>query len=519
MDVALRVVESVTMMHNGRIFKEGTPGGDRDRSRGAGALSRRTAPWLSARPAAPRAPILEVRGLNVYYGASPCAAGRRPHARPRRALGRRPQRHGQDHALQGDHRPVRGARAAPSASTASEIAGSTPHEIARLGIGYVPQGRRLWRSLTVDEHLRHGAARPRRGAWTVERIYDDLPAARRAQRQRRRPALRRRAADARDRRARCSPTRASSSWTSRPRASRRSSSTRSRRCWSRLAEEGDIAVLVIEQNIGVATAVAEHVAIMVNGRINRIIDVARRSPPTASCSSACSASAGTARGHEAEPAAGDAQAAARRRGRSASRARAGARLRLEPGASPTRWSQPVPAARIEAAAAHAARAGGSSRAEPTSPRESSRAARRAAARTVVLVAGTLDTKGRGAALHPRPAPRRWASGPALVDLSTSRQAVAAPTCPPHEVARAPSARRDRASSPATAARRSRPWRRPSSAGSRASAASPASSRPAARAAPRWRPPACARCRSACPKSWSRPSPPATSAAMSAPPTS
>ena len=25
MDVALRVVESVTMMHNGRIFKEGTP--------------------------------------------------------------------------------------------------------------------------------------------------------------------------------------------------------------------------------------------------------------------------------------------------------------------------------------------------------------------------------------------------------------------------------------------------------------------------------------------------------------
>ena len=40
----------------------------------------------------------------------------------------------------------------------------------------------------------------------------------------------------------------------------------------RLAEEGEIAVLVIEQNIGVATAVAETVAIMVNGRINRLID-------------------------------------------------------------------------------------------------------------------------------------------------------------------------------------------------------------------------------------------------------
>ena len=43
----------------------------------------------------------------------------------------------------------------------------------------------------------------------------------------------------------------------------------------RLGEEGDIAVLVIEQNIGVATAVSENVAIMVNGRINRIIDSAR----------------------------------------------------------------------------------------------------------------------------------------------------------------------------------------------------------------------------------------------------
>ena len=34
----------------------------------------------------------------------------------------------------------------------------------------------------------------------------------------------------------------------------------------RLGEEGDIAVLVIEQNIGVATSVSENVAIMVNGR-------------------------------------------------------------------------------------------------------------------------------------------------------------------------------------------------------------------------------------------------------------
>ena len=43
----------------------------------------------------------------------------------------------------------------------------------------------------------------------------------------------------------------------------------------RLGEEGDISVLVIEQNIGVATAVSRNVAIMVNGRVNRLIDSAR----------------------------------------------------------------------------------------------------------------------------------------------------------------------------------------------------------------------------------------------------
>ena len=39
-----------------------------------------------------------------------------------------------------------------------------------------------------------------------------------------------------------------------------------------LAEEGEMAILVIEQNIGVATGVSDHVAIMVNGRINHIME-------------------------------------------------------------------------------------------------------------------------------------------------------------------------------------------------------------------------------------------------------
>ena len=43
----------------------------------------------------------------------------------------------------------------------------------------------------------------------------------------------------------------------------------------RLGEETDMAILVIEQNIGVATTISENVAIMVNGRVNRIIESRR----------------------------------------------------------------------------------------------------------------------------------------------------------------------------------------------------------------------------------------------------
>ncbi|NCZ99825.1 MAG: ATP-binding cassette domain-containing protein, partial [Betaproteobacteria bacterium] len=52
-----------------------------------------------------------------------------------------------------------------------EILGLSPHEITRLGIAYVPQGRRVWPSLSVDETL-HLVASHRRD---VERIYTMFP--------------------------------------------------------------------------------------------------------------------------------------------------------------------------------------------------------------------------------------------------------------------------------------------------------------------------------------------------------
>ncbi len=57
-----------------------------------------------------------------------------------------------------------------------ELVGKPSYKIAKLGIGYVPQGRRLFASLSVDEHLRMVAGRGRNAKrWTVEGIYDLFP--------------------------------------------------------------------------------------------------------------------------------------------------------------------------------------------------------------------------------------------------------------------------------------------------------------------------------------------------------
>src|SRR5881275_1989257 len=57
-----------------------------------------------------------------------------------------------------------------------ELIGKPSYRIARLGVGYVPQGRRLFPSLSVDEHLRMVEGR-RNGArrWTPARVYELFP--------------------------------------------------------------------------------------------------------------------------------------------------------------------------------------------------------------------------------------------------------------------------------------------------------------------------------------------------------
>jgi branched-chain amino acid transport system ATP-binding protein len=52
-----------------------------------------------------------------------------------------------------------------------------PHQIARLGLGYVPEERRIFTDLTVRENLEVGRQPPRSGTghWTPEKLYELLP--------------------------------------------------------------------------------------------------------------------------------------------------------------------------------------------------------------------------------------------------------------------------------------------------------------------------------------------------------
>jgi branched-chain amino acid transport system ATP-binding protein len=50
-----------------------------------------------------------------------------------------------------------------------------PEKRAAAGIVMVPEGRRLFPSLTLEENLKVGATYARKGPWTIERVYDTFP--------------------------------------------------------------------------------------------------------------------------------------------------------------------------------------------------------------------------------------------------------------------------------------------------------------------------------------------------------
>src|ERR1700722_9033843 len=306
-----------------------------------------------------------------------------------------------------------------------ELIGRTPAEITHLGLGYVPQGRRLWPSLTVDEHLQLAAGNSR-SRWTIPRIYETFP----------RLAERRRNRGNQLSGGEQQMLAISRALLLNPHLLIMDEPTEGlapviveqvEQILVNLGKESDIGVLVVEQNIGVATAVAEKVAIMINGRINRLMEAARLEADRELQQRLL----GVGQHGQAEPPEeAEAQAPGPQDERRPSKPRGPIRVYNANPILPTRWSQPVPAAQIEAAArTHTATP------EPTStevaPAVEIRPIHRGGV-APVIVAGTLDTKGDELRFI-----RDQIAGAGvrvlLVDLSTSGGPSPADV-PPHHVA-------------------------------------------------------------------------------------
>src|SRR6266852_2966230 len=133
----------------------------------------------ATRPRTPQMadPILVVDGLDAYYGSAPilqnvqfemgeesvAVVGRNGMGKTTLCA-----------SIMGLMPSLRGRARGSIRFLGQEILGKPSYRIAGLGIGYVPQGRRLFPSLSVDEHLRmlesHGG-----NGWTAEKIYELFP--------------------------------------------------------------------------------------------------------------------------------------------------------------------------------------------------------------------------------------------------------------------------------------------------------------------------------------------------------
>jgi uncharacterized protein (UPF0261 family)/ABC-type branched-subunit amino acid transport system ATPase component len=153
-----------------------------------------------------------------------------------------------------------------------DILGLPPNQITRRGIGYVPQGRRVWPSLSVDEHLRL-ARGSGKGPWTIARVYELFP----------RLAERRHNGGAQLSGGEQQMLAIGRALLLNPRLLVMDEPTEGlapvvveqvTETLKSLTGTGEIAVLLVEQNLGVAIDVADSVAVMVNGRIARTLSAA-----------------------------------------------------------------------------------------------------------------------------------------------------------------------------------------------------------------------------------------------------
>jgi uncharacterized protein (UPF0261 family)/ABC-type branched-subunit amino acid transport system ATPase component len=217
--------------------------------------------WFGKQDApATRGPVLVVEGLSVFYGRAHAlqSVGLRIDAGVLGIVGRNGM--GKTtlcNAITGLVPATGSVR-----FLGEEILGLAPNDITKRGIAYVPQGRRVWPSLTVDETLRLVAPKRR----DVDRVYAMFP----------RLAERKSNGGAKLSGGEQQMLAIGRALLLQPKLLVMDEPTEGlapviveqvAQALRDLAQQGDIAVLLIEQNLGVALSVSSRIGVMVNGRI------------------------------------------------------------------------------------------------------------------------------------------------------------------------------------------------------------------------------------------------------------
>ena len=180
-DRVFAFADQITVMSEGKVLVHGsaeTVRSDPEVQRVYLGAGRKALVRAAPKAVAPGAPILQIEGINTYYGKSHILHDVALEVRECEAvalLGRNGA--GKSSTLKSIMGivPPRSGRVRYQGQ---EIQGETPEQIARLGIGLVPQGRRLFPNLTVDENLAMGGLRRRSGTgvhWDRERIFEYFP--------------------------------------------------------------------------------------------------------------------------------------------------------------------------------------------------------------------------------------------------------------------------------------------------------------------------------------------------------
>ncbi|WP_201306172.1 branched-chain amino acid ABC transporter ATP-binding protein/permease [Roseomonas harenae] len=180
-DRVFRMADRVTVMADGEVLVDGNVADARDDARVQAVYLGTGSEALAARPrpsAATDRDLLVMEKVNTFYGKS--------HILNDVTL---TVRHGEIVALLGRNGAGKSTLlktligTVPPASGrialgGNEIAGLPPDQVARLGIGFVPQGRALFAGMTVEENLGLGRLKRRTGAgvhWEEERILAFFP--------------------------------------------------------------------------------------------------------------------------------------------------------------------------------------------------------------------------------------------------------------------------------------------------------------------------------------------------------